>query len=181
MHVSSRALRYARIVARVAADEKCEEQVQAELEGIREFLRERPHARLILESPAASSQAQGDLMKAIEEAHAFSDVTRNTVRLLVADGRFQLFPEVVEGVGDELRRRRGIVRASVTSAQPLGPDQLAAVKRAVQKISQSQDVELDVELDPELIAGAVTRIGSVVYDGSLATALTRLREQLISE
>ena len=38
-----------------------------------------------------------------------------------------------------------------------------------------------VDEDPELIAGAVTRIGSVVYDGSLATALTKLREQLISE
>ena len=181
MHVSSKALRYARVLARVAAEKNIEDRVQAELGGIRGFLDERPIARLILESPASSAPAQGDLLRAIEGAHDFSDVTRNALRLLVEDGRFALFGEVVEGFNEQVRRRKGVVRASVTSAQPLGDDQLAAVKSAVQKIAQAQEVELVVDEDPELIAGAVTRIGSVVYDGSLSTALTKLREQLISE
>lgn len=181
MHVSSKALRYARVLARVAAEKNVEDRVQTELEGIREFLDERPIARLILESPAASTPSQGELLRSIEGAHDFSDVTRNALRLLVEDGRFGLFGEVVEGFAEQVRRRKGIVRASVTSARPLGGDEVAAVKKAVQKIAQAQEVELVVDEDPELIAGAVTRIGSVVYDGSLSTALTRLREQLISE
>ena len=181
MHVSSKAMRYSRAVARVAADKGIEDQVQQELEGIVEFLNERPVARLILESPAASSQSQGDLLRAISEAHEFSDVTRNTLSLLVGDGRFPLFGEVVEGLAEQVRRRKGVVRASVTSAKPLAADQLASLKAAVGKIANASEVDLVVGEDPDLIAGAVTRIGSVVYDGSLATALTRLREQLISE
>ena len=181
MHVSSKAMRYSRAISRVAADKGIEEQVQTELEGIVEFLNERPVARLILESPAASSQSQGDLLRAIGGAHEFSEVTRNTLDLLVGDGRFPLFGEVVEGLAEQVRRRKGVVRASVTSAKPLAADQLAALKAAVGKIANAKDVELVVDEDPELIAGAVTRIGSVVYDGSLATALTKLREQLISE
>jgi F-type H+-transporting ATPase subunit delta len=181
VHVSSKAMRYSRAISRVATAKGIEDQVLSELGGIAEFLGERPVARLILESPAASSQSQGDLLRAIGGAHEFSEVTRNTLNLLVGDGRFQLFAEVVEGLAEQIRRRKGVVRASVTSAKPLSAEQLASLKKAVGKIANARDVELVVDEDPELIAGAVTRIGSVVYDGSLATALTRLREQLISE
>jgi F-type H+-transporting ATPase subunit delta len=174
-------MRYARAVARVAVEQGVEERVQAELEGILGWLRERPVARLILESPASTARAQGDLLRAIGGAHDFSVVTRNSVRLLVDDGRFALFAEVVEGVAEQVRRRKGVVRARVTAARALSDEQREALAGAVREVAQAKQVELVVDEDPDLIAGAITRIGSVVYDGSLATALTRLREQLISE
>ena len=33
-------------------------------------------------------------------------------------------------------------------------------------------------VDPALIGGAVARVGGVVYDGSVATQLARMRERL---
>ena len=35
------------------------------------------------------------------------------------------------------------------------------------------------KFDPELIGGIVLRVGDTVYDGSVATQLERLREQMI--
>ena len=32
--------------------------------------------------------------------------------------------------------------------------------------------------DPSIIGGAVTRVGSTVYDGSIATQLKKIKEQL---
>jgi F-type H+-transporting ATPase subunit delta len=37
---------------------------------------------------------------------------------------------------------------------------------------------LTTKVDPALIGGMVTRIGGTVYDGSLATQLTGLRQRL---
>ena len=37
---------------------------------------------------------------------------------------------------------------------------------------------LDTAVDPELIGGVVTKVGSVVYDGSLKTQLSNLRNAL---
>jgi F0F1-type ATP synthase delta subunit len=48
-------------------------------------------------------------------------------------------------------------------------------------VLDGKDVEVIASVDSSLIAGAVTKIGSVVYDGSLANQLGRLRQQLISE
>jgi F-type H+-transporting ATPase subunit delta len=42
-------------------------------------------------------------------------------------------------------------------------------------------VRLTVEVDADLIGGAVTQIGSMVYDGSLRTQLESLRRQMAQE
>jgi F-type H+-transporting ATPase subunit delta len=39
-------------------------------------------------------------------------------------------------------------------------------------------VTLTTRVDPAILGGAVTRIGSTVYDGSLAAQLARMRERL---
>jgi F-type H+-transporting ATPase subunit delta len=36
------------------------------------------------------------------------------------------------------------------------------------------------EVDPNVIGGLVVRVGDVVFDGSLASNLARLREQLVN-
>jgi F-type H+-transporting ATPase subunit delta len=38
---------------------------------------------------------------------------------------------------------------------------------------------LDTRVDPSLIGGAVTRIGSTVYDGSVTTQLQKMKQSLI--
>ena len=39
---------------------------------------------------------------------------------------------------------------------------------------------MEVKVDPELIGGAVVRIGDTVYDGSVAGQLERLESQMIN-
>jgi F-type H+-transporting ATPase subunit delta len=39
-------------------------------------------------------------------------------------------------------------------------------------------VEFEFETDPSLIGGAITRVGSVVYDGSVRTQLQQIKQKL---
>ena len=181
MHVSSRARRYARALAGAAADASAEVRVRAELEGLRAFFESKPVARLVLESPVSASARKNDLLAAIRAAADFSHLTLNLLRLLVENRRFTLFPGIVEGFREELRRRAGIVQATVRTAQPLEEAQRLALREALRVVAGTKDVELIEERSPELVAGVVTKIGSVVYDGSLASQLGRLRRHLISE
>ena len=42
-----------------------------------------------------------------------------------------------------------------------------------------RDVLMTTKVDPTLIAGAVARMGGTVYDGSVATQLSKLRDKLL--
>jgi F-type H+-transporting ATPase subunit delta len=182
MHVSSTARRYGRSLAKVAMANRREKTVGEELQGLWQFFRDNPVPRLLLESAGSSSERQGQLLSAIEAAVPLSDYTKNFLRLVVEARRFSLFREILEAYRQDVDRYHGIVEVQVVSATPLDDTQRESLRGTLQRtVAAGKEVRLDLQVDPSLVAGAVTRIGSVVYDGSLTHQLNQIRQQLISE
>ena len=63
-------------------------------------------------------------------------------------------------------------------ARPPVPDERLAVIEQNLSRATGQTVVLTARVDPALIGGAVTRVGSTVYDVSVVRQLARLKEQL---
>ena len=80
-----------------------------------------------------------------------------------------------EGLVDERLNR---VRAQVTAAAALDPATEQQLRQRLQE-RLGREVVLEVQQDPALLGGIVTRVGSVVYDGSLRMQLARLRQELV--
>jgi F-type H+-transporting ATPase subunit delta len=72
---------------------------------------------------------------------------------------------------------RRILRAEVTTATPLPPERVAQLEQRL-AAATGRRVTMTARVDPALIGGAITRVGSVVYDSSIATQLIRMRERL---
>jgi F-type H+-transporting ATPase subunit delta len=74
----------------------------------------------------------------------------------------------------------GIAEAEVTSARGLSDAQkrelLAVLERRTGK-----KIEAKFREDKRLLGGAVVRVGSTVYDGSVREQLSRLRDKLEAE
>lgn len=104
---------------------------------------------------------------------------KNFLRLLLGNGRAELLPEI-SSLFDELKEREeGVVEASVASAFPLTDGQLKALVAKLQ-VRFKREIVARVTVDPELIGGAVVRVGDEVLDGSvrgkleaMAAALTK--------
>jgi F-type H+-transporting ATPase subunit delta len=73
-----------------------------------------------------------------------------------------------------------VIRAEVVTAVDLPADRLAALQQSLAKAT-GRDVRLASRVEPDLIGGAVARIGSTVYDGSISRQLARIKEALTSE
>jgi F-type H+-transporting ATPase subunit delta len=72
-----------------------------------------------------------------------------------------------------------IVRAEVVTAIPLPADRISALQVGLARTTGRQ-VQLETRVDPSIVGGAVARIGSTVYDGSVTRQLERLKETLTS-
>jgi F-type H+-transporting ATPase subunit delta len=101
----------------------------------------------------------------------------NLARLLAQRGRFETLPAIAAEYTRLLNRRRGIVEAVVTSAQPLTADETKALRARVEAMTGS-GVDLRAEVDPALIGGLTVRVGDQLLDASLRGRLERLRDQL---
>jgi F-type H+-transporting ATPase subunit delta len=98
---------------------------------------------------------------------------RNFLAVLADNRRLALMPEIA-GLFDQLKAEaEKVVKATVTSAQPLDAAALDQLRASLRK-RFGQDVELTAAIDAALIGGAVIDAGDVVIDGSIRTKLARL-------
>ena len=86
--------------------------------------------------------------------------------------RLRYLDEVVAFFGELVDRKEGIVRGRVELPSGAGPQQVAALERALAE-ALGVRIELDVKIREELLAGFVVRVGSRVFDGSLLAQVRR--------
>jgi F-type H+-transporting ATPase subunit delta len=120
------------------------------------------------------------IITAIAAKMGLNDAVRNFICLIVDHRRTHLFQEILPVFSTELNKRLGIAEAEVTTARALSDaekkDLLAVLQRRTGKKIEARFAE-----DNTLLGGAVVRVGSTVYDGSVREQLNRLREQLETE
>ncbi len=71
-----------------------------------------------------------------------------------------------------------VVRAEVTTAVALPADRMQALEQGLAHVT-GRRVLLDSRVDSSIVGGAVARIGSTVFDGSVTTQLEKMKQQLI--
>jgi len=73
----------------------------------------------------------------------------------------------------------GFAEAQITSARELGDAEKREFETQVEKLT-GKKVRARYGQDTSLLGGAVLRIGSTIYDGSVKGQLERLREEISS-
>jgi F-type H+-transporting ATPase subunit delta len=174
----SLAKRYAKALVEVAAAARELDPVARELGEFAALLRGQRQLRQFFANPSIQRRDKVGAYEQIAARLAVRPLTRTFLRVLLEAGRLGELENVLrayEGLVDE---RLGRVKAVVTSAVPLPAETQERLRQRLQA-ELGKQVYLEARQDPGLLGGVVTRIGSVVYDGSLKMQLRRLREELV--
>jgi F-type H+-transporting ATPase subunit delta len=177
------ASRYARALADLvlAPSSRVEPQsVSAQLEQFERALSTSAELRQVLLSPAVPAARKRDLVSRLAAQLGASPLVRNFLCVVIGHRRVKLLPEILRAFQEVLDERSGIVRADVFSARDLDTDERASLAAQLARLTRGK-VECRFALDPALMGGAVARIGSTVYDGSLRGQLESLRRKLAAE
>jgi F-type H+-transporting ATPase subunit delta len=176
---STVARRYAEAMADVALAHNVVDQIDGELHAFAEVVRQNKELREVFASPILSRQDKSRVAEAIIARTAPSQFTTNLLRAMASHNRLALIPRIFEQYRRIVNERRGVLVAEVTSAQPLAPNDQAQLGKKLEAMT-GKKIEFQFKTDASLIGGVVTRIGSVVYDGSVRTQLQEIRQQLKS-
>jgi len=173
MRASDRVLagRYAAALFAAASAKAEDQKVQAELGAARELLLDR---EALLRHPRVPAAEKRKIAHA-QLSGKVGAVTQRFVELLIDKKRYELFPMIAAVYARLASERRGVAKALVRTARPLGAEaqkQLAARLKGF----AGRDIELDVKEDPDLIGGVSVKIGDWVLDSSLRGQLRRLKE-----
>lgn len=135
--------------------------------------------RELLNNPSVSSEYKVSILDKINARMGCVPLVRNFLAVLINHSRLEGFDEVLDEFRREMHLRLGISEAYVTTARKLDDTERRELEEQVAKLAGTR-VFAKFEEDSSILGGAVVRIGSTVYDGSVRGTLSKLREQLIA-
>lgn len=156
-----------------------EQAVKEQLDALVEAVEGHDALQLLVVNPAISAQQKKAILSKISETLGVSDLVVRFVDVVADKERLDHLALMAEAYGKLLDEHLGIVSAEVTTSTPLNPGQTAELENSLRRATGAE-VRIARRTDPELLGGVVTRIGDVVYDGSLRGHLERIRQRLES-
>ena len=151
----------------------------AELDGIASLMKENDDLRRVWENPAIPAEQKHGLLDAIARSEGFSQPVRNLVAVIIDHQRMNSMERIIRQLEKELDERLGFAEAEIVSAHELGEPEKRALESQVGKLT-GKKVRAHYARNASLLGGAVVRIGSTIYDGSVLGQLNRIKEAISS-
>lgn len=178
--MASVASTYARAFAAVVISDRLDaDRATGGLREIARLVSDSEDLRRVWENPAVPGDQKRKLLDAIVQREGIEHHVRNLVALLIDHRRVQFLDRIVEQFEKELDAQLGFADAQVSSARELADAEKHSLEVQVGKIT-GKKVRARYGLDASLLGGAVVRIGSTIYDGSVKGQLERIKEAISS-
>lgn len=176
--------RYASALLDVLAVHSLADQARESLNDLGATVAGSLELRLFLANPAVARDSRAAVMEQILDAIGCDVRVRpylqNFLQVVADHRRAALLPEIAESFTAKFNRRMGIAIAKVDSASPLDAVERSELEQAFANATQRK-IMAEYAVDPALVGGAVVRIGSVIYDGSVREQLRRLEKSLAAQ
>ncbi|HUS19053.1 MAG TPA: ATP synthase F1 subunit delta [Terriglobales bacterium] len=171
--------RYARAMADVVVANQLDPgKTTLDLEQMSETMKSSADLRNIWESPSVPQVQKFKLLDAVGAQAGVSKQVRNFLAVLIEQRRIGLLDEITALVKTELNERMGFAEAVVTSARELGSDERSALEAQVAKAT-GKTIRAKYARDPKVLGGAVVKVGSTIYDGSVRGKLQKIKQQMM--
>ncbi len=171
--------RYADAFAAVAREKSLD--VKAARQQMRDFadtLHGSPELLEVLEDPSIAATQKLGLLDALAERIGMYREVRNFFAVIIEHQRTGAIEQILEAYHQVADAGAGLVEAEVTSARELNEGDRHEMEFEISKLAVSR-VSVSYKLDAALIGGAVVRIGSTVYDGSVRGQLAQMKQALV--
>jgi F-type H+-transporting ATPase subunit delta len=133
--------------------------------------------RTLFVNPAIPATQKIEILDKLNAKLGLQKELRNLLAVLISNNRIDHVVEVAAAYRRILQQQSGIRPAEIVTARVLSADERSALVAQLAKVAGAK-LDPSFKLDSSILGGAVVRIGSTVYDGSVRGRLDRLKEAL---
>jgi len=170
--------RYARAFADVVIEKKLDpRKVEDELRSFVRIVESVPVLRTVWENPSVEARQKHAVLDQIITRIGGSRMLRNFIAVLIDHRRVAALPDIARQFEIDLNERLGLADAEVTSARELSDLEKRVLEARVGEVT-GKKVRARYKTDAKVLGGAVVKVGSTIYDGSIRGQLERLKQEL---
>ena len=173
------ARRYARALFDVVTKSGDVDAALVQLKALGAAFTGHPDLHRALTSPGVPLGVKQSVMRDVLALQPVSKVVARLLTLVVENDDIDEIDAIVQAFEQRVLDLHHVVRAEITSAVPLPADKVQAIEASLATAAGGR-VVVTPRVDPAILGGVVAKVGSRVYDGSVARHLARIRARLVS-
>ena len=156
------------------------EEIEETLENLKEFVDVLHESDELKEFFYGTHIPEGQKRRALDAlTEEMTTSTRNFLKILVDNGRTELLEDLVPRYEALVEEYQGKVDVELTTAVELSEEMMDRFKSRLGEILDGREVMLETYVDPNLVGGAVVRVGEKQVDGSVRGQLQGLRQKML--
>ena len=154
------------------------EKIKVEMKSFQELLKQSSDFKEMILSPTISKEDKKNVVFAIIEKNNFSINLKKFLGFVALKNRLFYLNNIIESFLALVSDSKGELKGKLISSKELSEDEKKNIQNTLSKDFKSS-LNLEYMYDPDLIAGLVIQIGSIMIDTSVKTKLKTLEKNML--
>ncbi len=154
------------------------DKVEDEMKKLNKLLNSSADFKEMILSPTVVKDDKKNVMFKIADQNNFSETFKKFLGFIAIKNRLFFLGKIIESFLNLVSDNKGELKAKLISSKKLSMEEQKKIQSELSKDFKSP-LNIDYEYDPDLIAGLIIQVGSVMVDTSLKTKLKKLEKNMI--
>ena len=129
-------------------------------------------------TPTVSKEEKRNVIFAIADRNNFSKTLKKFLGYVAIKNRLFFLKKIIESFLNLVSGNKGELKAKLISPKKLSIEEQKKIQNELSKDFKSP-LNINFEYDPDLIAGLIIQIGSIMVDTSIKTKLKKLEKNML--
>ena len=154
------------------------DKVEDGIKSLNKLLNESSDFKEMILSPTIAKEDKKNVIFSIADQNNFSQILKKFLGFLAIKNRLFFLSKIIKSFLNLVSTNKGELKAKLISSKKLTIEEQKKIQKELSKDFKSS-LNIDYEYDPDLIAGLIIQIGSVMIDTSIRTKLKKLEKIML--
>ena len=175
---SSTSESYALALYELAKDNSELDRIESEIKVMKKIINESPDFEEMILSPTVIKEDKQNVILKIADKNNFADIFKNFLGLIAMKNRLFFLNKIIESYLNLVSTNKGELKANFISSKKLTIEEQDKIQSELSKDFKSP-ININYKYNPNLIAGLIIQIGSIMVDTSIQTKLKKLEKNMV--
>jgi len=169
---------YALAIYELAQENSELNEVENGMNNLKELLNKSSDFKEMILNPIVTKEEKNNVITEIINRSSFCETLKKFLGFLINKNRLFYLNQIIDSFLNFASTKKGELKAKLLSSKKLTAEELEKIRNELSKDFKSP-IKIDYKYDPDLIAGLVIQIGSMMVDTSIKSKLRQLEKNMI--
>ncbi len=152
--------------------------IEEEVNSLKTLIVSSPDFKKMILDPTITKEEKSKVIYELANKYSFCHTFKKFLNFLTIKNRLFFLNQIMENFLNYISSNKGELKTKLLSSKELSNQELENIQNELSKHVKSQ-IKIDYKHEPDLIAGVVIQVGSVMIDTSIRSKLKQLEKNMI--